>query len=286
MAIFQASEDMRSRGWSWQVQVSVMEVYNEAFYDLLDSTASKPALGQHSIIPDADYGQIVTGMTWVQVGQVGELMHVMERAARRRSVAMTAMNSSSSRSHMVVSLFLKGTHSAMGKTSHGALHLVDLAGSARLEKSGVAGDRLKETLNINKSLSSLATVFQARSQGQSHIPFRNSKLTHLLEPCLSGRGKTLMLVHVKANQSSMAETLCSLRFAKLVSQCDAQTKALRSRAQASPTTPATGNAKARSSSPPASRISPTRSRVAAASPVQSRVRTGRTRSPVPVGSSM
>lgn len=265
-AVFQASEDMRSRGWNWSVQVSIMEVYNEALNDLLDTAGTKMCV--HNIVPDADWGHVVTGMTWTQVGSVSELTGLMDKAAKRRAVGVTNLNSSSSRSHMVVSLFLKGVNETLGKDAHGALHLVDLAGSERLDKSGVAGDRLKETLNINKSLSSLAGVFAARSQGQAHIPFRNSKLTHLLEPCLSGRGKTLMLVHVKANQSSGAESLCSLRFAKLVSQCDAL-GSVKTRSKPSGHTP--GNAKARSSSPPAMRARPANANRGG--------RTGRTRSP-------
>lgn len=252
-AVFQASEDMRSRGWEWSVQVSIMEVYNEALNDLLDSNASRSNV--HNIVPDSAWGHVVTGMTWSQVSSVLELTSLMDKAAKRRAVGVTNMNSTSSRSHMVVSLFLKGVNATLGKNLHGALHLVDLAGSERLDKSGVAGDRLKETLNINKSLSSLAGVFAARSQGQTHIPFRNSKLTHLLEPCLSGKGKTLMLVHVKANLSSAAESLCSLRFAKLVSQCDVL-GGTKPRARVSGSGQIAGNAKARSSSPPALRTRP------------------------------
>ena len=82
------------------------------------------------------------------------------------------------------------------------------------------GAALKETQAINKSLSSLADVFAAKSSGASHVPFRNSKLTHLMEPCLSGHGKTLMLVNVAPDASNSHESLCSLRFAKLVNQCD------------------------------------------------------------------
>lgn len=265
-AVFQASEDMRSRGWDWSVQVSIMEVYNENLNDLLDTSGSKA--GAHSIVPDCEWGHVVTGMIWIQVSSVLELTSLMDKASKRRAVGITNLNSTSSRSHMVVSLFLKGVNSALGKSTHGALHLVDLAGSERLDKSGVVGDRLKETLNINKSLSSLAGVFAARSQGQTHIPFRNSKLTHMLEPCLSGRGKTLMLVHVKANQSSGAESLCSLRFAKLVSQCDVLAGAKpRSRTSG----PISGSTRARSSSPPAMRTRPVNAIRGS--------RTGRTRSP-------
>jgi len=108
------------------------------------------------------------------------------------------------------------------------LHLVDLAGSERLERSGSQGERLKETQNINKSLSSLAHVISAKLEGRAHVPYRNSKLTHLMEPCLSGQGKTLMLVNVQADQDSTHETLCSLRFARQVSQCNTGGRARRS----------------------------------------------------------
>merc|ERR1712151_993298 len=76
-----------------------------------------------------------------------------------------------------------------------------------------------ETQNINRSLSSLADVFTAKAENRTHIPFRNSKLTHLMEPCLSGHGKTLMAVNVGPEAANSHETLCSLRFASQVSQC-------------------------------------------------------------------
>merc|ERR1712060_844296 len=94
------------------------------------------------------------------------------------------------------------------------------AGSERLDRSGAVGDRLKETQNINRSLSSLADVFLAKAEGRNHVPFRNSKLTHLLEPCLSGHGKTLMMLNLAPEDTHAQETLCSLRFAKQVSQCN------------------------------------------------------------------
>merc|ERR1712178_390828 len=116
----------------------------------------------------------------------------------------------------------------MGTELHGALHLVDLAGSERLDKSGAVVDGLRETQNINRSLSSLADVFQAKAENRSHIPFRNSKLTHLMEPCLSGQGKTLMTVNISPEIDNSHESLCSLRFAGQVAQCTTGGKARRS----------------------------------------------------------
>merc|ERR1711972_896791 len=134
----------------------------------------------------------------------------------------------SSRSHAVFALYLKGTNHTLNSELHGALHLVDLAGSERLHKSGSTGDRLKETQNINRSLSSLVDVFAAKMERRTHVPFRNSKLTHHMEPCLSGQGKTLMLVNVCSEESNAHETLCSLRFASQVNQCNTGGKARRS----------------------------------------------------------
>merc|ERR1719160_1813942 len=163
---------------------------------------------------------MVTNMTSIEVNSIEQIKALMTKAAKHRAVGSTDMNAVSSRSHSVFALYLKGTNVGLGSELNGALHLVDLAGSERLDKSHAVGDRLKETQNINRSLSSLADVFLAKAENRSHVPFRNSKLTHLMEPCLSGQGKTMMVVNVGPEQTNAHETLCSLRFASQVSQCD------------------------------------------------------------------
>merc|ERR1712054_81031 len=129
-------------------------------------------------------------------------------------------NAQSSRSHSIFALYLTGVNRELNSELRGALHLVDLAGSERLDRSGAVGERLRETQNINRSLSSLADVFAAKAERRAHVPFRHSKLTQLLEPCLSGQGKTLMLVNVSPDEEDSHESLCALRFARQVSQCD------------------------------------------------------------------
>ncbi|CAE7196950.1 KIN14C [Symbiodinium natans] len=214
--ILRASESMKASGWTWTLKVSFVEVYNEVLRDLLGSDGSQLV---HVIKHDDAWGTVVTNLTLMEVSQMEQINKLMETAARARSVGATDMNATSSRSHSIFALYLHGINREQHSELHGALHLVDLAGSERLDKSGSTGERLKETQNINRSLSSLADVFLAKAEGRSHIPFRNSKLTHLMEPCLNGQGKTLMLVTVSPETDHSHETLCSLRFASQVSQC-------------------------------------------------------------------
>eukprot|EP00928_Gymnodinium_smaydae_P052515 TRINITY_DN3645_c0_g1_i1.p1 TRINITY_DN3645_c0_g1~~TRINITY_DN3645_c0_g1_i1.p1 ORF type:complete len:1161 (-),score=384.93 TRINITY_DN3645_c0_g1_i1:201-3683(-) len=229
--IFETSSAMAAEGWKWSLQASFFEVYNETFRDLLQSggnTCNGVPAATHAIKHDDAWGAIVTNMTVVNVEGMGQIRDLTARAAKQRSVGATDVNSVSSRSHAIFALYLKGTNEKQNTELHGALHLVDLAGSERLDKSGSTGDRLKETQSINRSLSSLADVFLAKAERRQHVPFRNSKLTHLMEPCLSGQGKTLMLVNVCEDEGNAHETLCSLRFASQVAQCSTGGRARRS----------------------------------------------------------
>lgn len=134
------------------------------------------------------------------------------------------MNDVSSRSHAVFALRITGRNEASGTQLKGSLNLVDLAGSERLARSLAAGDRARETCAINRSLSALGDVFAALATRSSHVPYRNSKLTWLLAPCLGGSGKTLMFVNVAPDAASAGESLCSLRFAAKVNGVETQAK--------------------------------------------------------------
>merc|ERR1719150_2610239 len=221
---------MRSKGWEWSLQASFLEVYNESIRDLLRSNSTcNSSTVAHTIKHDEAWGSVVSNMTCVEVDSMEQITQLMAKAAKMRVVGNTDMNAVSSRSHSVFALYLRGVNRELHTELSGALHLVDLAGSERLDKSGATGTRLKETQNINRSLSSLADVFLAKAEGgRSHVPFRNSKLTHLMEPCLNGHGKTLMMVNVGPEQTHSSETLCSLRFASQVSQCNTGGKPKRS----------------------------------------------------------
>ena len=130
------------------------------------------------------------------------------------------MNTHSSRSLTLFLVYITGIHIVTGTQLSGCLNLVDLAGSERTKRSGAQGTRMSEACAINKSLSCLGDVFASIARGDKHVPYRNSKLTYLLAPCLGGDGKTLMFVNVSPDEDSSEETSCSLRFAEKVNACE------------------------------------------------------------------
>lgn len=223
---------MKAQKWNFKVTTSFLEIYNEELRDLLGSmSGEKKAKGDKvklTIRREKNGKSYVSNLTKIDIDteDIEEGMHglksVMASAARSRSVACTKMNSVSSRSHSVFMLHLSGMNEENGTMVEGALNLCDLAGSERLDRSGAGSNaqRLKETQSINKSLSCLGDVFTSLSNGSPHIPFRNSKLTYLLQDCLSGDGKALMFVNLSPTLTSSNESLCSLRFAQRVNQVE------------------------------------------------------------------
>lgn len=228
--IFQTSQSLLSQGWTYKMQASMLEIYNETIRDLLSpnrpssqeiSRADNGVVGkQYTIKHDANGNTHVSDLTVVDVCSFREVSSLLQQAAQSRSVGKTQMNEQSSRSHFVFTLRISGVNESTEQQVQGVLNLIDLAGSERLSKSGSTGDRLRETQAINKSLSSLSDVISALAKKDDHVPFRNSKLTYLLQPCLGGNSKTLMFVNVSPDPSSVGESLCSLRFAARVNACE------------------------------------------------------------------
>ncbi|MED6169497.1 Kinesin-like protein KIN-14C [Stylosanthes scabra] len=227
--IFQISQTLKDQGWKYKMQASILEIYNETIRDLLsnrssaiDQTRSENGVPgkQYTIKHDANGNTHVSDLTIVDVCSVNEISSLLKQAAQCRSVGRTQMNEQSSRSHFVFTLRICGINENTEQQVQGVLNLIDLAGSERLSRSGATGDRLKETQAINKSLSSLSDVIFALAKKEEHVPFRNSKLTYLLQPCLGGDSKTLMFVNIAPDQSSTNESLCSLRFAARVNACE------------------------------------------------------------------
>merc|ERR1711871_104866 len=202
------------------MHVTFIEIYNEIVFDLLrDENAEKSELDIKQGTKGKTYVQGAT-MTLVDPTDKQQIDDLMDTAALHRATSSTNMNAQSSRSHSVFTLHLQGENAEQGARITGKLHLCDLAGSERISRSGAEGDRLKEAVNINKSLSCLTDVFTALGNKQAFIPFRNSKLTYLLQQALSGDGKTMMFVNISPTEASYFESLCSLRFAANVNQVE------------------------------------------------------------------
>lgn len=157
----------------------------------------------------------VSNITEVTVATADELRSLMQLAKANRATAATVGNERSSRSHAVTRIQLVGRHAGKQESSVGNINLVDLAGS----ESPKTSTRMEETKKINKSLSELTNVIMALMQRLEHIPYRNSKLTHLLMPCLGGNSKTLMFINVAPFQDCFVESVKSLRFAASVNSC-------------------------------------------------------------------
>nr|AMS24245.1 kinesin 14-Ib protein [Marsilea vestita] len=225
--IFRSSQSLESQGWKFKMQASMLEIYNETIRDLLINPkldAQKADVGAvakvHNIKHDNMGNTFVSDLTLVEVTSWKEVSALLRQAAQSRTVGRTNMNEQSSRSHCVFTLRISGVNESTEQQVHGILNLVDLAGSERLSKSGATGDRLKETQAINKSLACLGDVILAIANKEQHVPYRNSKLTYLLQPCLGGDSKTLMFVNIAPDCKSLHESLCSLRFAAKVNACE------------------------------------------------------------------
>ncbi|KUI52658.1 Kinesin-like protein klpA [Cytospora mali] len=215
--IYETVNKLKEKYWTYTMEGSFVEVYNEELHDLLAS--AKEAEGKKKLEIRHDEARRTTTVLNcknVVLESVDTVELMLKQAQSNRSVAATKANERSSRSHSVFILKLIGENSATGERCEGTLNLVDLAGSERLKHSGAEGDRMKETQNINKSLTCLGNVIDALGKGNGHIPYRDSQLTWLLRNSLGGNSKTLMFVMVSPLEAHLKETLTSLRFATKV----------------------------------------------------------------------
>jgi hypothetical protein len=227
------------------VRISLLEIYNEELRDLLaffgNGSGADAPKGHHQnglSITGAGSGEItVSGLTEVLVSSVEEVLDVLRHGQSLRIVRSNNVNSVSSRSHLVFTLKLcsirhKQTEGVGGctavdsHTTRGKLVLVDLAGSERASRTGAAARSMQmtEAKAINKSLSALGDVVGALAKGAQHVPYRNSKLTTLLQDCLDGTCKTIMLVQASPALQDTEESGCSLVFAERVKRVKAAAK--------------------------------------------------------------
>ncbi|XP_038662936.1 kinesin-like protein KIFC3 isoform X1 [Scyliorhinus canicula] len=220
----------RSTDWDLTITVSMAEIYNETLRDLLGSDPQKiEDLTMRNLLakdpnekleiklsPDGSGQLYVPGLIQIRVQSVDDINKVFELGRVNRATDFTNVNERSSRSHALLIVSVSGINLTSGVRTTGKLNLVDLAGSERVGKSGAEGPRLREAQNINKSLLALGDVICALRSKQPYIPFRNSKLTYLLQDSLSGDSKTLMMVQVSPMEKNVNETVCSLKFAQRV----------------------------------------------------------------------
>uniref|UniRef100_A0A3B1JPY4 Kinesin-like protein n=1 Tax=Astyanax mexicanus TaxID=7994 RepID=A0A3B1JPY4_ASTMX len=200
--------------WDYNITVSMVEIYNETLRNLLGDNPSEKL--DIKMCPDGSGQLYVPGLTEFSVESVEDINRVFELGHMNRATACTNLNEHSSRSHALLIITVAGFNSSTGHRTSGKLNLVDLAGSERIAKSGAEGSRLREAQCINKSLSALGDVINALRSRHSHVPFRNSRLTYLLQDSLSGDSKTLMVVQVSPLESNISESVCSLKFAQRV----------------------------------------------------------------------
>ncbi|CDS41105.1 kinesin family 7 [Echinococcus multilocularis] len=203
-----------SSGLKYLLRASFLEIYNEELRDLLGKESkSKCKLKEHP-----EKGVFVTGLSMHKVKCVEDCKIIMEQGWKNRHVGATLMNADSSRSHSIFTIYLEMvTLDKATSAEHlraGKLNLVDLAGSERQSKTGATGDRLKEATKINLSLSALGNVISALVDANSrHVPYRDSKLTRLLQDSLGGNTKTLMIACLSPADNNYDETLSTLRYA-------------------------------------------------------------------------
>ncbi|KAL7518502.1 hypothetical protein ACHAWX_003323 [Stephanocyclus meneghinianus] len=205
--------------FEYSIEVGMLEIYNDDVYDLLAPSLTKDnhgTLQRKSLdIRHGTEGTIeVPGLTKEKVTDVNEVLTALDRGNSNRATSSTNLNERSSRSHMILQVEVT---SGVGEAKHKAsLYLVDLAGSERVRKSEVEGKALKEAQHINKSLSALGNVMEALDQKSSHVPYRDSKLTYLLQNSLGGNSRTMMIVTVCPSNLSYDESTFALKFATRV----------------------------------------------------------------------
>ena len=211
--IFKYIENNTNSNTTFIIRATYLQIYNEQISDLL-----KPEKKNLSIRESKQKGLYVESLSEWAVRSPNDIYALLERGSQSRAKANTHMNDVSSRSHAVFSIQVEQMENGQsGKSIKvGKLNLVDLAGSERIKVSGATGQQLEESKKINKSLSALGNVIYALtdSKGRTHIPYRDSKLTRLLENSLGGNCRTTMIGMISPAECSFSESLSTLNFAK------------------------------------------------------------------------
>ena len=199
----------------FSVKCQYYQIYNEKVQDLIDTRKS-----DLSIREDKNKGIWVGECTEEYIESEEEMLNFFNKGTENRIVSSTKMNAISSRSHSIFSVTIYQRNVITESSKTGKIYFVDLAGSEKMSKAGVEGNTmLKEAQNINKSIMTLGMVINSLSKGEKHIPYRDSKLTRVLQESLGGNSLTYLIINCSSNMLNQTETLNSLRFgqrAKLI----------------------------------------------------------------------
>ncbi|XP_077423999.1 kinesin-like protein KIF21A isoform X3 [Vanacampus margaritifer] len=236
----QAAQDQGRPAPEFKINAQFLELYNEEVLDLFDSVRDGKQKSHIRIHEDANGGIYTVGVTTRTVSTEAEMMQCLKLGALSRTTASTQMNVQSSRSHAIFTIHLcqvrvcastdnqEDGDDGDNRVSNGngdmdeyetlsaKFHFVDLAGSERLKRTGATGDRAKEGISINCGLLALGNVISAlgdRSKRSSHVPYRDSKLTRLLQDSLGGNSQTVMIACISPSDRDFMETLNTLKYA-------------------------------------------------------------------------
>ncbi|GAB6023319.1 Kinesin- protein 11 [Chamberlinius hualienensis] len=208
-------ENLREQDLDYSLRVSFLELYNEELFDLLGPIDDNSKLRLYED-PVRKGSVIVSGIEEVAVHSKDEVYTILKRGADKRQTAATLMNANSSRSHTIFSITVHIKDNTMEGDELmkiGKLNLVDLAGSENIGRSGAVDKRAREAGNINQSLLTLGRVITALVERSPHIPYRESKLTRLLQDSLGGKTKTSIIATISPASINMEETLSTLEYA-------------------------------------------------------------------------
>jgi tetratricopeptide (TPR) repeat protein len=196
------------------MKASMIELYCSELKDLLNAANdAPPVIIRNYRQPDGTQLVRLEGVTEIGVRSSEDLAQVVARGLGSRKTRATQMNADSSRSHLLLIIDITIRDRESQRTRHGKITIVDLAGSERLAKSGATGDAAKEAIEINKSLTALGDVMMAFTSKAKLIPYRNHKLTQIMQDSLGGTAKTLMFVNVSPSSGNVEETVQSLKYA-------------------------------------------------------------------------
>ena len=209
--IFQRAENRKLNG-SFTIQCSYIEIYLERIRDLLNTQLDNLKLREIKSDGMKTASVYIEGCTVCSIQNLNDMLKIIKKGEASRTIAATDMNERSSRSHSVLIVTLNQTDAIKQTRKSSKLFLVDLAGSEDITRSGAMGLTLEQAKKINKSLSALSLVIQALTENNTHVPYRDSKLTRLLTDSLGGNAKTVMILACSPSSDSLTETISTLNF--------------------------------------------------------------------------